>query len=55
MAAWRQRPLFLDWNLDGPEKLDPGDYSVFRRVRDETRSKCEALLALLQEEMLNRG
>ena len=49
LQAWKQRKLFLDWSLDGPEKLDPGDYSVYRRVREETREKCAELLALLEE------
>ena len=51
LQAWKQRKLFLDWSLDGPEKLDPGDYSVYRRVREETREKCAELLALLEEEL----
>jgi len=50
LSKWKQRKLFLDWSLDGPEKLDPGDFSVFRRVRDETRSKCQELLSFMQEE-----
>jgi len=49
--AWKRRTLFLDWSLDGPEKLDPGDFSVYRRVREETREKCAELLALLEEEL----
>ena len=49
LEAWKQRALFFDWNLDGPEKLDPGDGSVWRRVRDETRANVAELLELLQE------
>mmetsp|Transcript_23430 Transcript_23430/g.92872 ORF Transcript_23430/g.92872 Transcript_23430/m.92872 type:complete len:158 (+) Transcript_23430:67-540(+) len=45
--AWKARPLFEDWNLDDPPAIDPGDYSEYRRVRDECKAKCEALLAAL--------
>ena len=48
LETWRHRTLFFDWNLDGPEKLDPGDLSVYRRVRDETHDKCADLLHLLE-------
>mmetsp|Transcript_5772 Transcript_5772/g.17413 ORF Transcript_5772/g.17413 Transcript_5772/m.17413 type:complete len:149 (+) Transcript_5772:86-532(+) len=45
--AWKERPDFQDWNLDDPPAIDPGDFSEYRRVRDECRAKCEALLAPL--------
>lgn len=45
--AWKQRPVFQDWNLDDPPAIDPGDLSAYRRVRDECKSKCEELLSTL--------
>merc|ERR1712217_915932 len=43
-AAWKQRPVFLDWNLDDPPAIDPGDLSAYRRVRDESKAKVWDLL-----------
>ena len=34
---------------DGPDAIDPGDLSVYRRVRDETRDKVQQLLEVLEE------
>ena len=34
---------FEDWSLDDPPELDPGDRSVYRRVRDELKERIEAL------------
>ncbi|CAJ1328620.1 unnamed protein product [Effrenium voratum] len=45
--AWKQRAVFQDWNLDDPPAIDPGDLSAYRRVRDETKAKCQELLASL--------
>eukprot|EP00406_Dinophysis_acuminata_P072799 CAMPEP_0179252684 /NCGR_PEP_ID=MMETSP0797-20121207/22340_1 /TAXON_ID=47934 /ORGANISM="Dinophysis acuminata, Strain DAEP01" /LENGTH=372 /DNA_ID=CAMNT_0020960519 /DNA_START=155 /DNA_END=1273 /DNA_ORIENTATION=+ len=45
--AWKKRPVFEDWGLDDPPALDPGDLSVYRRVRDESRAKVEQLLQTL--------
>lgn len=40
--------MFADWNLDDPPAIDPGDLSAYRRVRDEVKAKCEALLEDLE-------
>jgi len=32
-----------DWNLDDPPAKDPGDLSVYRRVRDEIKERCQQL------------
>jgi len=42
--AWKQRPVFEDWNLDDPPAIDPGDLSAYRRVRDEAKAKVLELL-----------
>ena len=34
---------FEDWSLDDPPELDPGDRSVYRRVRDELKERIETL------------
>jgi glutathione/glutaredoxin type arsenate reductase len=34
---------FVDWDLDDPPALDPGDLSVYRRVRDEVLDRVRAL------------
>ena len=53
LAEWKQPPrLFFDWCLDGPDALDPGDLSVYRRVRDETGERVRELLQLLEDELL---
>lgn len=44
LIAWKQRAIFLDWHLDDPPAIDPGDLSAYRRVRDEIKVKCEELL-----------
>jgi len=49
-AAWKQRKLFYDWNLDDPPAIDPGDLSAYRRVRDECKAKVVELLDQLKKE-----
>ncbi|KAL1503383.1 hypothetical protein AB1Y20_011434 [Prymnesium parvum] len=41
---WTRRRVFQDWNLDDPPAIDPGDFSEYRRVRDELKAKVEELL-----------
>jgi arsenate reductase len=38
---------FVDWDLDDPPALDPGDLSVYRRVRDEVLDRVQALSSQL--------
>jgi hypothetical protein len=38
-----------DWNLDDPPATDPGDYSEYRRVRDEIKVKVEELIVSLKD------
>merc|ERR1719414_1761833 len=45
--AWKKRPVFMDWNLDDPPAIDPGDLSAYRRVRDEAKAKVQELLEKL--------
>jgi arsenate reductase len=44
-VAWKERPVFEDWNLDDPPAIDPGDLSAYRRVRDEAKAKVLELMA----------
>mmetsp|Transcript_1870 Transcript_1870/g.4279 ORF Transcript_1870/g.4279 Transcript_1870/m.4279 type:complete len:159 (+) Transcript_1870:62-538(+) len=46
--AWMKQRVFEDWNLDDPPAIDPGDFSAYRRVRDETKAKVEELLLKLK-------
>ena len=34
---------FFDWDVDDPPELDPGDLSVYRRVRDELKDRVANL------------
>jgi len=45
--VWKKRPIFMDWNLDDPPAIDPGDLSAYRRVRDEVKVRVEELLRTL--------
>lgn len=47
--AWKQRAVFQDWNLDDPPAIDPGDFSEYRRVRDEIKAKVEELLQVCED------
>ena len=47
--AWKQRGVFEDWALDDPPATDPGDFSEYRRVRDEVKAKVEQLLEFIAE------
>ena len=48
-AVWKKRSLFEDWALDDPPKIDRGDLSEYRRVRDEIKEKVLNLLQFLSE------
>eukprot|EP00440_Ansanella_granifera_P072291 gb/GFBE01078452.1/.p1 GENE.gb/GFBE01078452.1/~~gb/GFBE01078452.1/.p1 ORF type:complete len:175 (+),score=43.07 gb/GFBE01078452.1/:1-525(+) len=47
--AWKKRTVFMDWNLDDPPAIDPGDLSAYKRVRDECKAEVQELLSQLQE------
>mmetsp|Transcript_76010 Transcript_76010/g.150316 ORF Transcript_76010/g.150316 Transcript_76010/m.150316 type:complete len:306 (+) Transcript_76010:61-978(+) len=49
-AAWKERPVFEDWNLDDPPAIDPGDLSAYRRVRDEAKARVLELMAKVGQE-----
>ena len=34
---------YRDWDIDDPPELDPGDLSVYRRVRDELKVRVHDL------------
>ena len=38
---------FMDWDVDDPPELDPGDLTVYRRVRDELQVHVRQLLGEL--------
>eukprot|EP00527_Entomoneis_sp_CCMP2396_P002066 CAMPEP_0198142956 /NCGR_PEP_ID=MMETSP1443-20131203/5612_1 /TAXON_ID=186043 /ORGANISM="Entomoneis sp., Strain CCMP2396" /LENGTH=157 /DNA_ID=CAMNT_0043806089 /DNA_START=167 /DNA_END=640 /DNA_ORIENTATION=+ len=44
---WK-KTYFVDWNLDDPPALDPGDLSVYRRVRGEVLDRVEGLIQMLE-------
>mmetsp|Transcript_22089 Transcript_22089/g.41647 ORF Transcript_22089/g.41647 Transcript_22089/m.41647 type:complete len:457 (-) Transcript_22089:79-1449(-) len=48
-GLWTKRAMFLDWNLDDPPNVDPGDLSVYRRIRDECKTKVQELLDVLRK------
>jgi len=48
--VWKKRPMFEDWALDDPPKIDPGDLSEYRRVRDEIKQRVLNLLEFIIEE-----
>jgi glutathione/glutaredoxin type arsenate reductase len=48
--AWKQRPVFQDWNLPDPPAIDPGDLSEYRRVRDMVKEKVAGLVEVLCDE-----
>mmetsp|Transcript_127420 Transcript_127420/g.179856 ORF Transcript_127420/g.179856 Transcript_127420/m.179856 type:complete len:457 (+) Transcript_127420:48-1418(+) len=47
--VWKKRAMFMDWNLDDPPAIDPGDLSAYKRVRDESKAKVQELLDALQK------
>jgi len=47
--VWKQRDVFEDWALDDPPATDPGDFSEYRRVRDEVKAKVEHLLEFIAD------
>ena len=49
LKAWKAQFKFMDWALDDPPAIDPGDLSEYRRVRDEVKVKCEELLARIKD------
>ena len=49
LKAWKAQFKFMDWALDDPPAIDPGDLSEYRRVRDEVKAKCVELLAKLRD------
>ena len=49
LKAWKEQFKFMDWALDDPPAIDPGDLSEYRRVRDEVKVKCEELLARIKD------
>ena len=52
VKAWKQQDVFEDWNLDDPPKLDTGDLTVYRRVRDECKGKVQDLLQSIYSSLL---
>ena len=54
-VKWKQQPVFEDWNLDDPPATDPGDFSEYRRVRDEIKLKCKELLENLDKPPTREG
>ena len=46
VKAWKQQDIFEDWNLDDPPKLDTGDLTVYRRVRDECKCTLHNSIAM---------
>ena len=48
LKAWKAEGKdFSDWCLDDPPAMDPGDFSEYRRVRDECKKLIQELVKKL--------